>query len=144
LRNRQEVAPPGTDVAAKVVLDTNALLIPFESGIRLEPELERLFGTYEAIVPEAVMAELAHIASEGKGQRAANARMALALAARYSYRPVSGRGDSAVLSIAQKEKAYLFTNDRELLARALGAGLGVVRVKGRSHLIVETRQGETR
>jgi uncharacterized protein len=131
-------------VAAKVVLDTNALLIPFESGIRLEPELERLFGTYEVIVPEAVLVELAQIASQAKGQRAANARMALTLASRYSYRPIAGRGDSAVLAIAQKENALLFTNDRELLNRALGLGLGVVRVKGRSHLIVETRQGEIR
>jgi uncharacterized protein len=144
LRNHQEAKAPRLGVAAKVVLDTNALLIPFESGIRLEAELERLFGTYEAIVPEAVMLELAHIASQGKGQRAANARMALSLASRYSYRPVSGRGDSAVLSIAKKEKAYLFTNDRELLNRAFAEGLGVVRVKGKSHLIVETRQGETR
>lgn len=131
-------------MAAKVVLDTNALLVPFESGIRLEPELERLFGSYEAIVPEAVMAELAIIASEAKGQRAANARMALTLATRFSYRPMAGKGDNAVLALAMKEKAFLFTNDRELLNRALGAGLGVVRVKGRSHLIVETRQGESR
>lgn len=126
------------------MLDTNALLIPFESGVRLEPELERLFGTYEAIVPEAVMVELARIASEEKGQRAANARMALTLASRFSYRAAGGRGDAAVFEIARKEGAFLFTNDRELLARALNAGLGVVRVKGKSHLIVETRQGESR
>jgi uncharacterized protein len=116
-------------VPAKVVLDTNALLLPFETGVRLEPELERLFGTYELLVPEAVLVELARIASEGKGQRAANARMALSLATRYGYRPVGGRGDEAVLQVARSEGAHLFTNDRDLLKRALTGGLSVVRLR---------------
>lgn len=131
-------------MATKVVIDTNALLLPFESGVRVESELERLLGSYEVLVPEAVLAELAAIASEAKGQRASNARMALSYATRFTYRPVGGRGDSAVLEVARREAALLFTNDRELLKRALGAGLGVIRLKGKSHLIVETRAGESR
>lgn len=131
-------------MVAKVVLDTNALLLPFESGVRIEPELERLLGPYEAIVPESVLQELAIIASEAKGQRAANARLALTLAARFAYRRTEARGDAAVLNVARQEGAYLFTNDRGLLKQALAVGLGVVRLKGQSHLILETRQGEVR
>lgn len=118
--------------------------MPFETGLRIEPELERLFGPCELLVPEAVLFELAGIASDGKGRRAANARSALSLANRFAYRAIEGTGDRAVLAVARKEGAWLFTNDRDLLKRALEEGLGVVRVKGKSHLIAETRQGESR
>ena len=129
---------------AKVLLDANALLLPFETGVRIEPELERLFGRYEVVVPESVMTELAKIAAEAKGARASNARMALSLAARYSYVANTGTGDGAVLSAAKNQGAFLFTNDRVLLKRAIAEGVGVVRLKGGGHLIVETGQGESR
>ncbi len=131
-------------MAAKVVLDSNALLLPFETGVRFEPELERLLGTYELLVPEAVLQELATIASQAKGQRAANARLALSLSARFGYRRTSHTGDAAILDVAKTEKAYLFTNDRDLIKRALALGVHIVRLKGKSHLSVETPQGESR
>lgn len=132
-------------MVVKVVLDANALLVPFESGIRIESELERLLGPFQGLVPEPVLRELATLAATAKGQRAANARLALALSRRFEYRQGSeGPADTAVLTLARAEGALVFTNDRELLRRAMEAGLGVVRVKGHGHLIVETRQGERR
>lgn len=131
-------------VVAKVVLDANALLVPFEQGIRIEEELERLLGPYEALVPESVLKELAVLAATAKGQRAANAKLALSLSQRFAYRPGTASGDNAVLQLARQERAMVFTNDRALLRRSLEAGLAVVRVKGKGHLIVETGQGETR
>lgn len=131
-------------MATKVVLDANALLLPFESGIRIQAELERLVGPVQMIVPEGVLQELAYIASTAKGRRAANARAALTLAAHFIPRAGTGRGDVAVLEAAKREGALLFTNDRALLRLGLQAGLTIVRLKGKSHLILETLQGEVR
>lgn len=131
-------------MAARVVLDASALLLPFESGIRLESELDRLLGPYAALVPSTVRKELEVIAASGSGARAHNARMALALAGRFETRDAPGAGDDAVLALARSESALLCSVDRGLLRRALEAGLGVVRPKGRGHLIVETGQGEAR
>lgn len=128
----------------KVVIDTNALLLPFESGVRIEPELQRLLGEYEILVPEAVLAELAYLASETKGQRASNARMAMTLASRFAYRQIGGKGDQAVFNLARKEQAILFSNDKGLLALALKHGLRIIRVKGQGHLVLESAQGEDR
>ena len=132
------------NVASRVVLDTNGLLMPFETGIRLERELERLLGTFEILVPEAVMTELGIIAATAKGRRRDNAKAALSLAAKYTYRKSPAEGDRAILAVARQEGALLLTNDRELIREAMKAGIGVVRMKGKGHLIVETAQGEVR
>jgi len=131
------------NVASRVVLDTNGLLMPFETGIRLERELERLLGTFEILVPEAVMTELGIIAATAKGRRRDNAKAALSLA-KYTYRKSPPEGDRAILAVARQEGALLLTNDRELIREAMKAGIGVVRMKGKGHLIVETAQGEVR
>lgn len=131
-------------MVSKVVLDANALLIPFESRIRIEEELVRLLGPVEGLVPEAVLQELARIAATARGQRAANAKLALSLSRRFSYRPSEAAADAAVLELARRENAYVFTNDKELLRKAIERKLPVIRVKGQSHLIVETGQGEVR
>lgn len=131
-------------MVSRVLLDANALLLPFETRVRIEPELERLLGTFELLVPESVLQELARLAAEAKGARAGNARMALALASRYRYVANTGGGDGAVLAAAKSQGALLFTNDRALIKRALAEGVRVVRLKGGGHLIMETGQGETR
>ena len=53
----------------RVVLDTNALMAPVEVGVRTFEELDRLLGEYEALVPEAVLAELDRLAA-GAGETA--------------------------------------------------------------------------
>lgn len=129
----------------RVVLDTNALMVPFELGLRIEDELDRLLGSYDAIVPEAVLEELATIAATDKGRRARNAKAALAYATRFRFVRMSGTkksGDAAVLAAARAEGAFVLTNDKELMRRVLASGLGVIWVKGKSRLVVETRQGQ--
>ena len=41
-----------------VLLDSNALLMPFQFPIHLDAELRRLLGDVEVVVPEPVLAEL--------------------------------------------------------------------------------------
>lgn len=125
-------------MSALVVLDTNALLLPFERRVRIEEELERLLGPFHGLVPEACLKELARIASEEKGARRDRARMALGLSARFESVSGEGPADAAALRLAEERDAYLFTNDRGLIRRARERRRPVIRLKGLSHLVVDS------
>lgn len=127
----------GGRVAVPVVLDSNALLLPFEKNISIEQELTRLLGSYEAIVPEAVLKELATMAALGKGRRKRDAQSALTLAARYRFVNTEAKGDAGVLDVARGLDAVVFSNDKEVRRLAREAGLRTVYLRGMSHLEVE-------
>lgn len=131
----------GRLVATPVVLDANALILPFERRVRLDPELERLLGDYEPIVPEAVLKELATLAATGKGATARNAKAALTLATRYKFVDSSGRGDAGVLQVARALDAVLLTNDKELRALARSEGLRTIYLRGKGHLELDDPAG---
>lgn len=128
-------------MAAHVVLDTNALLLPFERRLRIEAELERLLGPFQGHVPSRCIDELDRIAREEKGARRDRAKMALQYAARFPVIAGEGAPDGAALAAAQGLNAYLFTMDMALIKRAHAAGVPVVRLKGLSHLVVDRGQG---
>ncbi|MHB8633374.1 MAG: type II toxin-antitoxin system VapC family toxin [Thermoplasmatota archaeon] len=108
-----------------VVFDTNALLLPFTSGVRVEEEIERLMGPSEWLVPSCVAWELERLA-KGKGASARAARMAQKLAQRATAVPARLPGDDGVLEVAHAHHAALFTNDRRLQAEAARRGLTVL------------------
>jgi rRNA-processing protein FCF1 len=114
-----------------VVLDTNALMMPFQFSVNMDSELDRILGAYELVVPSSVIEELGNVERE---QRASEARAALRLAARYRCHPVKGRGDDAVLAAAVELGAILLTNDAVLRKRALAAGLRTICMRGKGHL----------
>ncbi|MGD9911436.1 PIN domain-containing protein, partial [Methanothrix sp.] len=63
----------------KVLLDTNALMMPEQFGVDIFSELERL-GYFDYIVPTAVVRELraiAKLAEKGRDKRAANVALSL-------------------------------------------------------------------
>jgi uncharacterized protein len=123
-------------LAALVVLDTNALLMPFERRVRIEEELERLLGPFEALVPTPCIQELERIASEERGGRRDRAKMALQYATRFQRVEHAPPADYAALRIAVERGACLFTNDAELVKRAHRQGVRVIRLKGLSHLVI--------
>ncbi len=61
----------------KVVLDTNALLMPFEQRLNIDSQLRELLGDPEVFVPGPVIGEL-------KRSKNKFARAALQLASKYS------------------------------------------------------------
>ncbi len=117
-----------------VVLDANALIMPFERRVRLDPELTRLLGSYEPVVPESVLKELATLAATGKGATARNAKAALTLATRYKFVDAKKRGDAGVLEVARALDAILLTNDKELRGLARSEGLRTIYLRGKGHL----------
>ena len=70
----------------KVVLDTNALLMPFEFKINVDLELKGLLGDYEAYVPGPAIGEL-------KRSKSKFASVALKLAGKYKRYETAIQGD---------------------------------------------------
>ena len=116
----------------RVVLDTNALMAPVEVGVRTFEELDRLLGEYEALVPEAVLAELDRLAAGG-GETATAASVGADLA-RRECEPVdhdAAYADDAVLEIGRQVE-YAVTSDMPLRERLLEANVPVICLRGRT------------
>jgi rRNA-processing protein FCF1 len=118
----------------RVVLDANALMAPVEVGVRTFEELDRLLGEYEALVPEAVIAELDRL-GEGNGKEATAASVGADLA-RRECRPVghdASYADDAVLELAERADVdYAVTSDMPLRGRLLEANVPVICLRGRT------------
>jgi rRNA-processing protein FCF1 len=126
----------GCSGRVKILLDTNALLIPAQFGIDLYTELQSLFGDFEAFTLEEVIGELTGLA-RGGGRDAAAARVGLALARRSTIVPSgsSAEGvDERLLEYARREGCVVVTNDRELRKALLREGIDVVSMRKRKTL----------
>jgi hypothetical protein len=117
-----------------VVLDTNALLLPFKDGTDVVAELERLLGAVRPVVPSCVVAELGALAVGG-GAAARAAAAAQRLTESWTVAETDLRGDDGVFAVARAADA-LVTNDGGLQQRARAAGLLVVASRGRGRLHV--------
>ena len=124
--------PRGTAVRKQVVLDTNALLLPFTDGTDLQNELEGLVGAHDLILPSSVVGELKMLA-QGASAASRHAKAALRLAQRARTEPTGLAGDDGILDVARRLRAVVVTNDRNLQSEAAKSGLQVViaREKGR-------------
>jgi uncharacterized protein len=120
----------------KVLLDANALTMPVQFGIDIYEELRGLFGDFEAVTLEEVVAELERLAL-GRGKDAAAARIGLAMARRSTVVP-SGSDkdyvDDRVIQYAEQEDCIVVTNDRALRNNLLGRGIGVVSMRKQKKL----------
>lgn len=113
-----------------VILDTNALLMPFERKMNLDLELQRLLGTARVVVPAPLIGELERSYNK-------HAKAALALAAKYEVVPSTAWGDDAVLELALELGAFVLTNDKELRSRLRPHRIPLIYLRSGSHLILE-------
>ncbi len=113
-----------------VVLDTNALLMPFEVRINLDIALRDLLGESRIIVPGPLIGELKHLKHK-------SARAALMLARRYEIIPTVASGDDSVIELAVKEGAYVLTNDKELRRRLRKENVPLIYLRSGRHLVVD-------
>ena len=120
-----------------VGMDTNALMMPVECGLRLFDELDRLFGpgAAEYLVPQAVVDELDALAA-GSGNAAKAASVGKDLADRCRVVETNeSYADDAVVELAEDgDLAAVVTNDRPLRDRLLSRGVRVVGLRGRNRL----------
>lgn len=115
-----------------VILDANALLMPFQFGLNLDLELERLVGECDILVPSSVLGELRRLARTDR-----SARAALELAQKYEISEVEEEGDTSVVSLAKEKKGIVVTNDKELIQKLKEAGIPVIYLRSRTHLVIE-------
>ncbi len=115
----------------RVVLDANALLMPFQYGINLDAEIQRLVGNAEVYVPSSVLGEVERIA-----KRRWEGRAALRLASKYRVFEVENLGDEGVIEAGKKLNAYVVTNDRKLISRLVNEGIKVISLSN-NHLVIE-------
>ncbi len=119
--------PAGTK---RLILDSNALIAPFQFSFNLDLELERVLPGVRPIVPTPVIRELEHLA--GRGERLAKA--ALALSSKYETLDIKGLGDAPIFNLALNMSWPVLTMDRKLRDNLLKRGIPVVFVRGRGKL----------
>ena len=112
--------------AKAVVFDTNALLLPFANGTKLEDELENLLGATQWLVPSSVVVELKTLAHKGEGATMRHAKMAVKYLERCEVVPTKLAGDDGLLEVARARKAVVVTNDRTLQEECVRSGLTVI------------------
>lgn len=105
-----------------VVLDTNALLIPFQFKINLDIEIRQLLGDVEVLVPASVINEL-------KKLKMKEAKAALSLAEKYRRVQTTKRGDEGIVEAAKEYHAAVITNDQELMAILRKSSIPVIRMR---------------
>ena len=115
-----------------VLLDANALLMPFQFQVHLDAELHRVLGDVDIAVPTPVLAELAVLAESDR-----DARSAQRLAGNYRRMEGHGSADVALLDLATAHRAIVVTNDQPLLERLRVAGIPRVFLRSRNHLVAE-------
>ena len=138
----------------KVIVDTNALLIPGTFGIDIYEELEDM-GYLEIIIPESVMEELNALrnseSEKGRTKRAAQIGYQLVLqhlqlANGRSRVVIERKGgdtdrdrdtDSEIIRMAKMQDAAVLTSDAELRRRLHQEGLSTVFLRGRNRLVAD-------
>lgn len=116
-----------------VVLDTNALMMPFEVGINLDLAVREILGDVRFVVPGPLVGELKHLQETKRF-----AKPALMLARSKEIVQCDGHGDDAVIEVAQRENGYILTNDKELRRRARTQHIPLLYLRSGTHLILET------
>jgi rRNA-processing protein FCF1 len=113
-----------------VLIDTNALLLPFSSRLPLESEIYRWMPEADVRVPSSVIRELNRLSRKG----VPNARGALEFAKRFPEVPTDLEGDAAMETLAKELGAWVVTADGELRKRLEEEGFGVLFPTGRRKL----------
>jgi len=120
-------------VLQTIVFDANALLMPFQFGINIDMEIERLIGEFHGVVPSPILGEIRK--SGGKWAKAA-----LSLAKKYEVMRTDHVGDRSVMELAQKLGAVVVTNDQELQRKLRLNGIPYIYLRSRHRLEMWKRE----
>lgn len=131
-------------VSMKVILDSNALFVPFQFKIDIFEALRALLGRkFEPILLSPVKKELENIAKKGSPKMRKWAVYALALAEKCIFLDVKNEAveppDDIIVEIAKKCDCLVFTNDRKLRKRLRDISVPVIYVRQKSRLEINGR-----
>ena len=125
---------------AKIIADTNFLLMPFEYGIDLTGELMRIVHEpITLIISSGTHRELLTLAGR-TGKRAAAARFVLnnmdVIKKKFKVEIVESTGevDRWIIKYVQENSVCVATNDMPLRGKLKALGVPVISMKGKSKL----------
>lgn len=122
----------------KIILDTNFLLVPAKFKVDVFEEMERVVDQkFKLVVPESIREELERLA-EGKSEDARAARTGLKLLERENVEFVKtkNKADEAIIELVD-ENTIVATMDKDLKKRLKNKGIGIIYLRGKSHLSME-------
>ncbi len=122
--------PPRSFSSKTIILDTNALLSPFQFAFNLDQELKRAAMEYNPAVPTCVIRELERLIKGGNWK----ARAARKLADNYDHVEVRGIGDGPIFNLAINKGWAVMTFDKRLRSKLLSRGIPVLTMKGKDYL----------
>jgi len=117
----------------KVIIDTNALMVPVQFNVDIFGELHRL-GFDHFIVPQAVLTELDRLIVLARGQDRIAAKVGKSLAQRCELISLEGHADDIIVSLAQDTGAAVLTNDIGLKKRLFELGIRVISLRQKTRL----------
>jgi hypothetical protein len=128
----------------KIILDSNALFVPFQFKIDIFEELEKtLKAHYEPIILTPVLQELEKLTRGNSPKMRKDATYALKLAEKCKVSRLAGdvatTTDDAIVKAAAEWNCPVFTNDRTLRNRLRDINVPVVYVRQKSRLEIEGR-----
>jgi len=131
----------GNTDRVKVLIDTNALLMPVQFKIDIFEEIREILGNCRIITIDEVMNELKGIA-KGSGKDASAARFGTLLASKIDIVPSGSEAptvDERIVEYALNNNCLVVTNDRALRERLLSKDIGVLSMRNQKKL--ELRRG---
>ena len=135
-------AKPERREALKVILDSNALLVPLQFKIDIFGELERLLNRrFDLILLSAVKHELETLAKKSSPKTRKEAAYALRFAEKCKLVEVDAGSledvDDVLVKTAVEWKAVVFTNDEQLRKRLRDISVPVIYVRQKSRLEID-------
>lgn len=125
----------------KIVLDTNFLMTPFNLGIDVISELDRIINQkYEIIILKGTIEELKGLSENPSLKVRKAAKLGLKLAQRYTVVdlvPENGKMDELIVKFSKKEGYVVATNDQNLRRKLKSEGIPTIYVRQKSHLQIE-------
>ena len=123
----------------KVILDTNALLIPGSEGVDIFTEIQRAVSDgVEFVVMEGTLKELDALQKAGSAKEKAQAKIAFATLAKKSIKILSHKipvVDDAIVGEASRGD-IVATMDRDLKQRLKQKGVDVAVLRQRSYIVI--------
>ncbi|MGB9684243.1 MAG: PIN domain-containing protein [Candidatus Bathyarchaeales archaeon] len=128
----------------KVILDSNALFVPFQFKIDISEELKTLLNrNLELVLLTPIKEELEKMAEKGAPKMRKEANYALKLAEKCTLikleETFAGSPDDAIVKVAGEWKCPVFTNDKALRRRLRDISVPVIYVRQKSRLEIDGR-----
>jgi len=120
----------------RVVLDTNFMLIPFQFGVDIKAELDRVLDfNYRLYTLDGVLKEL-EVLSKEKSQDGRAARASLEMAKDIPTIAANGDVDDVLLRLASSD-TIICTNDKILKEKIKRKGAPVIYLRQKKYLMID-------